>query len=120
MSLALWAFNWSWNGAPPASASATATATLLSALAYSGVGSPNGNNTYQMLPDDYWEARERTLRKDSPKPSVVADLSPVMPTVLTPPAMPTESYTAILSTLKGAKSVNELLDISDRLTTKSS
>lgn len=62
-SLALWMNFWNWEG-NPVSVSATAVAVGVSPYTTGGArGNRRADNTYQMLPDDYWDVREMTLAK---------------------------------------------------------
>jgi hypothetical protein len=120
--LALWAYNFNWSG----SSSATATASLAVASTYtytSGKGKNGDNNTYQMLPDEYWDVREsKLLRATDPAKVSIFDedeLPPVKTATLMPRAQNSapqgESRATTLAALRNASSVEEMRAISAKL-----
>lgn len=114
--LALWAYNYNWSGS--SSTTATASVSISPSVPYvSGKG--KANNTYQMLDEDYWEAREASLVKaTAPSKSAAQDteLSPVRIATLAPNPSPASNNRAeTLAAFKNASSVDEMRSISAKL-----
>lgn len=113
MSLALWAFNWTW-GAPTVPYNPGTSLPITDAANARGKNGPN--NTYQMLRDDYWEAREATLRRDKPPAK-----TPLIPLDQQEPEEPRAPKAvgperqALLDALKSASTPEEMRAISAKL-----
>lgn len=110
MSLALWEFNWDWGGAVGSSSSTSVVA--LSPLANSSAN--RDNNTYEMLPDSYWDARASGLKTDkkaAPPENPATDSA--NRTIPESGAAPERK--ALLDSFRGASSLDEMRAISAKL-----
>lgn len=111
--LALWMDFWDWDGSP-ASVSATSDIVLSPYTTGNARGNLRADNTYQMLPDDYWDARESTLRQDPPKPDVT--LPPEDKTTAAPP--PPKSDTgreSLLAEFRNAPDLDTMKSLAAKL-----
>jgi hypothetical protein len=102
MLLALWAgFAGTW-GVTSTSTSAVPIVVPDSSLASGGKGRPN--NTYQMLPEDYWEIREASITGNMPKEP---DTTPIR--------VSSPQRDELLAAIRNAASLDELRENSARL-----
>lgn len=110
MSLALWEFNWDWGGAAGSSSSTSVVA--LSPLASSSAN--RDNNTYEMLPDSYWDARASGLKTDAKTaPPENPDTDRANRTISESGSSPQRQ--ALLDSFRGASSLDEMRAISAKL-----
>lgn len=105
MLLALWSgFSSSWGGS--ISVSVAPIVAIDSLLSNGGKGRPN--NTYEMLPEEYWEAREASINRSMPPPEENV-------TKTTLPPRRTDERAGHLASIKAATNIDELRAASAKL-----
>ena len=115
MSLAIWMDFWDWDGSP---SSVSATDSIPPGFFSFGNtrGAGTETNTYQMLPDDYWDNRQASMKADVPTSDAsVPKENEANVTITTKSSEPNAEREALLSSLKNATSLDELKAISSKL-----